>query len=246
MPAVFDNRCADGDGKIIGFTVGHIFRRRIKKRARIKRRTANAITDRSVKRVRSRRCYDVHNHSGRVAELRRETVRDQLNLADINVGNDHKPTPVVIGRVGAAVELVIDPPQITVDVKIRKRKSATRTTGDIGLQQPEIVRIALNERQILHFADVHHAPQIGFARVGNRSVRRKRHNFLYISGFQIKISGGGLSRRQNYAFADEFLKICRFDSNAISCRAATAESDKRRCHRWSSFGLRRFRYLSLR
>ena len=70
---------------------------------------------------------------------------------------------LVAPHVSVAVEQVINTPQIAVDVNIQKTESAIDATRRIGLQKPEVVRIALDERQILHFAGIHHAPQICFA-----------------------------------------------------------------------------------
>ena len=179
---VGDYRAAHRAGHGVDARVGLVGRRlclREEKWKRAERLSPKQIARVSVHRVRARRRDRVVHHPHRLPELGCVSARDHLHFADHHLGHRQEPqTGAIFLGVRVAVDLVVDAHQRTVRREPRHAELGVLETGNAGLREREVVRIAGDERQVLHLDLAQIASRVDLRRVEYRPVARVHGNEL--------------------------------------------------------------------
>jgi hypothetical protein len=225
LPAVFDDGAADGGREVVDLRAGLGLRGVEEEGARGEGRAAEAVADVAVVVVGARRRDGVHDEAGRVAELGREAVGDELHLADEDFRDRHEADAGAVGlRVVVAVELVVRAAGVAVGVDARHAELDVGAARDVGLKQREVVGVARDERKVLDLVLVHHAPQIDLAGVGDGNVGVDGDRLLDAARFEFDGDRGRLPRRQRDALAHEPLEAGRLDLDAVGAQGEEREA----------------------
>ncbi len=108
VPLVPGDRTAERRRDIVGLGVGLARGRRQEERLRRHRVALETEARRSVHVVGARRRDRVVDHPRRLAELRRETVGDDLHFPDEDLGHrQHAKPGAILLRVGVAINLIV-------------------------------------------------------------------------------------------------------------------------------------------
>ena len=160
---------------------------------------------------------------GGLAELGREAVGHHLDLAHEHFGDRQQPQPgAILLGVGVAVELIVGVHLAAVGVDARHAELVVLVAGDVGLEEREVVRVARDERQVLHFGLADRAAEIDLARLGDRRLAGDGDGFGDVADAQRQVDLRDLAGGQRDAALLELLEALQLARRPDTCRAAAA------------------------
>ena len=223
MQLVLDDRPADVAREDVEILLRLGRARRQVERRRRHRRAAEAIRAVALDRVRARRRDRVVDDARRLAELRRVAGRDDLHLADHHFGHRHQPeSRAILLRVRVAVDLVVDAQQRAVRAEARHAELRVLVADDARLEQREVVRVARDERQVLHLALVDVAAHVDLAEIDGRRLGRDRDRFRHGADLQRLVQHERESRRRARPPSARASRNRSAGRSVCTCRAAAA------------------------
>ena len=217
VPAVPDHRTAKRERDIVHLSVGLQRRRREEERARRHVVAAKAKARRPVKAIGARGRDGVVDHPGRLAELRREPVGDDLDLADQHLRDGQQPQAgAVLLGIRVAVDLVVRPHLRAVGVDPGHAELVVFEPGHVGLQEREVVGIARDERQVLDLVLADGAPEVDPAGLRDWRFAGDAHRLGHAADTQLNIDERGLARRERDPLLLERLESLQFRHDAVA------------------------------
>ncbi len=217
VPLVFLDRTANRRGHVVRFRIGLSCRGRQEEGTR-RHRVPLEPEARGAPYVVGAGLGDrVVDHAGRLAELGRESVGDDLHLPDQDLGDrQHPQAGAILLGIGVAVDLVVGVHLRSVRIDARDAELVVLVARDVRLQEREVVRIAGHERQVPDLVLSNRPAEIDFPRLGDRRLARDGHGFRYVPDTERQIDDSRLPGRDGQSLLFEFLEALELGSQAIT------------------------------
>ena len=178
--------------------------------------------------VRARRRDRVVDHPGGLAELRREAVGDDLDLADEHLGDrQHAEAGAILLGVRVAIDLIVRVHLRSVGVDARHAELVVLVAGDVRLQEREVVGIARDQRQVPDFGLADGAAEIDLARLRDRRLAGDGDRFRHVADAERDVDDGRLAGREREPLLLELLEALQLARRRDSGRAGAAVRDRR-------------------
>jgi hypothetical protein len=170
----------------------------------------------AVEVVGARRRNGVVDHPGRLAELRREAVGDELHLAHEHLRDrQHAKAGAILLGVGVPVELVVGVHLGAVRIDAGHPEFVVLVAGDVGLEEGEVIRIPGHQRQVRDFRLADGATEVDLAGIRDGRLAGDRNRFRDAADGQDHIDDGGLSRREGNPLLFELLEALELCHDGI-------------------------------